>query len=257
MLVEVRADQTASRLWHLRLIEKLSKIPGVSVGISWTALPEPLPSCISLLFLVERMINGLPPGGLAEPAPRGAFLPFVLEAAARPDLVLDLCGPVETTPERRWYLTFDGSCGEAAALGALLRGRAPVIGIVDAQSGVTLASGRPGTETNGIILSAFEDCLARVITLVVASASEAAGSLPKAAAASLPLRCGDVGRFAMKMLVGLVIRRLYKLCTYAPHWRVGWRFVEGPDTFDLLAMPEERWTRLHDDGCRFYADPFP
>jgi hypothetical protein len=59
------------------------------------------------------------------------------------------------------------------------------------------------------------------------------------------------------MLVGLAVRRLYTLCTYAPHWRVGWRFVDGWDTFDLLAWPAERWNILHDDGLRFYADPFP
>jgi hypothetical protein len=257
MRVEIHIDQGAPRLWHLSLVEKLNKLPGVLVGISWTALAKPLPSCISLLFLLERMIHRLPAGGLADAVPRSAFLPYVFEPGVKPDLVLDICGPVEMTPDKRWYLTFDGSCGEAAALGPLLLGHAPVIGIIDAQSGATLASGRPGTETNGIILSAFEDCLARVITLVVAAAREAAGAMPNAAATTLPLRCGDVGRFAMKMLVGLVIRRLYTLCTYAPHWRVGWRFVEGPDTFDVLTMPEQGWTRLRDDGCRFYADPFP
>jgi len=257
MLVQVRADQTATRVWHLRLLEELNKIPGVSVGISWSVLKEPVPSCISLLFLFERMINGLPAGGLAEGAPRNAFLPFVHQPAVKPDLVLDLCGPSESALERRWYLTFDGSYGEVAALGPLLLGRAPVIAIVDAQTGVALASGRPGTETAGIILTAFEDCLTRVITLIVAATRGTAPFPPCAGAASLPLRCGDVARFTMKMLVRLVIRRLYQLCTYAPHWRVGWRFVDGPDTFDLLAMPAEGWNILRDDGFRFYADPFP
>src|SRR5262249_16450177 len=45
--------------------------------------------------------------------------------------------------------------------------------------------------------------------------------------------------------------------TYAPHWRVGWRFVEGPDVIDLLALPQVRWRALPDDGLHFYADPFP
>jgi hypothetical protein len=256
MLVEVRVDQAAARLWHLRLIERLNKIPGVLVGVSWGGQAQPLPNCISLLFLLEQMINGLPSGGLAEAAPQNAFLPYVLEPAAKPDVVLDLCGSAETSA-KRWYVTFDGSCGEAAALGALLLGRAPVIGIIDAHSGMALASGRPGTEANGIILSAFEDCLARVITLVVSAIRGGACSCPNAGAARLPLRCGDVGRFAMKMLVGFVVRRLYILCTYGPHWRVGWRFVEGPDTFDLLNLPAERWNVLRDDVCRFYADPFP
>src|SRR5690242_21942269 len=70
MILEIRIDEAATRLWHLRLIEKLNKIPGVSVGIGWAALTEPLPSCIPLLFMLERMVNGLPAGGLADPAPR-------------------------------------------------------------------------------------------------------------------------------------------------------------------------------------------
>lgn len=257
MRVEIRIDQGAPRFWLLTLIEKLNKMPGVSVGISWSRTAEPLPSCVSLLFLFERMINRLPAGGLAEAAPREAFLPYLLEPTVKPDVVLDLCGPLETSEATRWYVTFDGTCGEAAALGALLVGRAPIIAIVDARSGVALASGRPGTEANGVLLCAFEDCLARVITLVSAAAKGVARFLPNAAAGSSSLQCGDVGRFAMKMLVGLVIRRLYTLCTYAPHWRVGWRFVEGADSFDLLALPAERWNVLCDDGLRFYADPFP
>jgi len=257
MRVEVRVDRGAPRLWHLSLIEKLNKIPGVLAGVGWGAGAEPLPSCVSLLFLLERVINGLPAGGLAEAVSIGAFLPYVLEPADKPDLVIDLCGPTEASAEVRWCVTFDGACGDAAALAALLAGRAPVVAIVDAQTGVTLASGRPGTETVDIILTAFEDCLIRVITLIVAATRGTAPSPPRAGAAGLPLRCGDVARFAVKMLVRLVIRRLYQLCTYAPHWRVGWRFVDGPDTFDLLAMPTEGWNILRDDGFRFYADPFP
>jgi hypothetical protein len=257
MRVKVQVDRGAPRLWHLSLIEKLNKMPGVLAGVGWGASAEPLPNCVSLLFLLERMINGLPAGGLAEPAPIGAFLPYILEPADKPDLVIDLCGPMEASAEMRWCVTFDGACGDAAALAALLAGGAPVIGIIDAQTGVALASGRPGTEANGIILTAFEDCLARVITLVVAASKGGTSPLLPAGAASSPLRCSDAVRFAMKMLVRLVIRRLYQLCTYAPHWRVGWRFVDGPDTFDLLALPPERWNVLRDDGLRFYADPFP
>jgi hypothetical protein len=244
-------------LWHLSLIEKLNKVPGVLAGVSWRAVTEPLPSCVSLLFLLERMINGLPAGGLAETAPTSAFLPYILAPADKADLVIDLCGPMQASAEMRWYVTFDGACGDAPALAALLAGRAPVIGVIDAQTGVALASGRPGTEANGIILSAFEDCLARVITLVVAASRGATTPLLRAPAVSSPLRCSDAVRFAMKMLVRLAVRRLYTLCTYAPHWRVGWRFVDGRDTFDLLALPAERWNDLPDDGLRFYADPFP
>jgi hypothetical protein len=41
-----------------------------------------------------------------------------------------------------------------------------------------------------------------------------------------------------------------------PHWRVGWRRLDGPDVIDLGALPATGWTDLPDDGTRFYADPF-
>ena len=54
-------------------------------------------------------------------------------------------------------------------------------------------------------------------------------------------------RFAAKSLARAAARQLYRLCYNAPHWRVGWRFVDGPDVIDLRAHPKSGWRDLPDD----------
>jgi hypothetical protein len=51
--------------------------------------------------------------------------------------------------------------------------------------------------------------------------------------------------------------KAYRTLYRAPHWRVGWRWVDGPGLLDDPAHPPAGWTDLPDDGLHFYADPFP
>jgi hypothetical protein len=52
-------------------------------------------------------------------------------------------------------------------------------------------------------------------------------------------------------------RHVYRSCFHTPHWRIGWRKLSGGDLFDLRRLSDGSWSRLADDGRRFYADPFP
>ena len=154
-----------------------------------------------------------------------------------------------------WRVTFDGIAGEAAALAALTQSRTPVVSIVDA-TGAVIASGHPGTESGGVLTLAYRDILARTATLIVGALD---GARPTLDAEHRPghLDTAGVARFAAKSLARAVARKLYGLCYNAPHWRVGWRHVDGPDVIDLRAHPAGGWRDLPDDGSRFYADPFP
>jgi hypothetical protein len=257
MLIEIWIDKTVLRLWHLRLIERLAQIPEVRVAVRWGNAAEPLPPCIELLFVLERLINRLPQRGPASAATEACFSCYAVAFLDEPDLVLDLCGAAGQGSAPTWFVTFEGSFGEAAALGALLVGRPPAIDIIDGQSGLLVASARPGTDRPGILLSAFEDCLARTTTLIVAAVNGAAAPMPPQSLTVVRVRCAAVAKFAMTSLVRIARDRLYTLCCYAPHWRVGWRFVDGPDVIDLLGHPQRGWNNLHDDGLHFYADPFP
>jgi hypothetical protein len=56
-----------------------------------------------------------------------------------------------------------------------------------------------------------------------------------------------------------IARHLYRLCYYAPHWRIGWRLIAPGKAgiHETLSLAGTRWNFLSDPGMRFFADPFP
>lgn len=261
--VGVRLDGHAPRRWHLRLLDALAALPGLDLSVSRAPGPGGLPDNAALLFAVEARLRRLPGGGPAAPVPLAAL-------AAYPDLgptglVLDLCGDVAPAPGRRiWRLTFDGACGEAALLAALLAGRAPVAVLAEAER--VVAAGCLGTESLTVMRTAFEDGLIRTVDLIRAALiGEGLGESGCAPGASLripapPASAGltvaAIGARAGGLLARAVAGHLHRLCYRAPHWRVAWRPLAGPDLVDLRQVPGG-WRDLPDDGLRFYADPFP
>ena len=217
-----------------------------------------MPTAVALLFALERLVYGLPTDDTANAAP--ADLSRFGAASEAPDLVLDLTAgmPHARADEaaRTWRITFDGVADETGALAALVHGRTPVVAISDAATGAVVVSGHPGTETAGIMTLGYRDVLARTTMLVLAALDGAAARLDTNVDAHA-LDTSAVAQFAAKSLARAAVRRLYLLCYNAPHWRVGWRFVEGADVIDLRAHPKGGWRDLPDDRRRFYADPFP
>ena len=120
-----------------------------------------------------------------------------------------------------------------------------------------MVGGRPGSENPGVIVVAFEDLLAGAATLIEA-ALDGAAAQPEPHEPPAALSCRRATRHGAASLARAAVHRLYRLLYRAPHWRVGWRFVdEGPDVVDLLSHPPGGWRDLPDDGLHFYADPFP
>jgi hypothetical protein len=54
-----------------------------------------------------------------------------------------------------------------------------------------------------------------------------------------------------------VVREIYRLCCYAPHWHVGWRFVDDEGVWQRGDLSGPEWKIVADPKVRFYADPFP
>ena len=254
MRVELCLEPGSLRAWHADLISALGRRPGVVVSVRWLEDVEPLPSCVAVLFALERVLHGWPDGcsqviGPADlPAHDGG-------GAERPDVAIDLSGRAETGDIPTWTVTFDGATGMAPLVAALLAGRTPLVAVADISRG-KIASGRPGVERPHVIVGAFEEVLARTTTLILAAISGAGTQLVQPAP-SADLACTAVGHFATKALARAALHRLYRLLYRTPHWRTGWRFVDGPDVVDLGRHPEGGWHDLPDDGLRFYADPFP
>lgn len=257
MRLILRLDPNRLRRWHLRLLDRLTKRGDVDLGVRWAATNEKLPSALPLLFALERLVYRLPADGPAAQAQPDEFAPFLDQQKTKADLVLDFTDGTPRDGERTWHIIFDGVPSETGAIAALAEWRMPVVSIKDASTGAEIVTGHPGTENAGVLVLAFEDVLARTSTLVLAALDGAAArhvdELPRAA------RIGTmpVVRYAVRSLAMALARRLYHLCYNAPHWRVGWRFVDGEDVIDRRALPSGGWHNLPDDGLRFYADPFP
>lgn len=260
MRLRLRLDGRAPRRWHVTLIERLMRLPDVVLDLDASPGPGGLPDNAGLLFRLEALIGRVPLDGPSAPLAQDTLRAYP-SAGAAPDLVLDLCGDVsESHGTRVWTLRFDGCPGEEGLLASLLDGRMPVATLVEADC--ILASARLGTESIGAALISFEDALARVTTFVVATLLGGRPQLPLGTGAFLglppkpDLGLPKLGVRATKMLAWAVLRQIYHLCYRAPHWRVGWRHLAGPDLVDLRALPASGWHDLPDDGHRFYADPF-
>lgn len=262
MRLKIYFGSAVIRNWHIHLLNRLAKQPGFRVAAEVAAGPPSTASTslIDLLFQLETLIHGIPAGGLAAKAPRDALEPY-LAIAGGCDLVLDLAGEFSEQGVPMWRLLFNGVCGESALLNLLVHRQSPIAQIVDSRT--VVAVGRLGTEYNGIVLSSFEDALARIVTLIVA-ATTGAGSdkLPEIEAElspdlSRPVPAVVLAAQAVRELSHWAIAAIYRLCYNSPHWRVGWRQYLGPDTLELGRHPVAKWQNLPDDGLRFYADPFP
>ncbi|MGD0635718.1 MAG: formyl transferase [Beijerinckiaceae bacterium] len=263
MNVTIHIGQTTARLWHVRLLERLSRRPGLKLNVTDAPGSGGLPRGMEILFRFETLLHGLARPGLATLAAPGSLAHFHGANAGPPDLTLDLAGTIPQNQGNVWRLTFDGAPGERSLLASIVAGRAPVAAL---DNGVDIvAIGRLGTEHDGITLATFEDCLARAITLIAAALDGAASrGLPSQDLAEAPTspaarRFGlwATGKKVAKDLARTLARRFYTLFYHAPHWRVGWRRVDGEDTIGLRQHPASGWTTLADDQKRFFADPFP
>src|SRR5712691_1875634 len=257
MRLILRLDPNRLRRWHVCLVERLEQRPNVELSIEWAETKEKLPLTIPLLFALERLVYGLPGDHPASAAEAKDLAPFLTARREHADLVLDFSNDNPQQGERTWKVTFDGFSGEVAALAALTQWRTPVVAVIDASTGVEIVSGHPGTESGGVLVLAFQDVLARTATLITAAldggAAMQVGELRQSATTSTQA----VTRFAVRSLSRALASWLYRLCYNAPHWRVGWRFVDGADVIDLRDHPVGVWCELPDDRRRFYADPFP
>ena len=256
--IGLRLPVSELRGWHLELARALSQLPGTTVGVTWSGSAA-LPARDLERFLgLERWLHRLPPAGSARADPRDlAELEAVRPEGGRM-IWLDLTGsPDEST--RGWSLRFDGGVGERAAAAALLSGRFPVVEVVDA-TGNVITSGRPGSEQPGIIAAALDDVLAGCVALVVAAVRGTPLRLPEHPVAQSDGTERDEPRPAWQAVRTLAMtpaKSVYRVLYRTPHWRVGWRFVDGEESLLSLQHPASGWNYLPDNGHHFYADPFP
>lgn len=260
MQIQLWVDEGRVRAWVVLLAQALAHLPDVIVAVHRTASQAPSGAEADRFSRVAARLGRGTAGRLSARVPVAALAPYASSGPGSFDVILDLAGDAPPAAGAHlWRLCFDGYDREEGLLAAILRGRAPTVALKE--DGRLIASGRPGAETDANPLSAYDDALARTITLVTAAIR---GARPM-------LHLGEFGHrspppdFSLPALARYVGRRtsiiagrgLMRLGYRTPHWRVGWRRIIGPDLIDLRAHPRDGWHVLPDDGTHFYADPFP
>jgi hypothetical protein len=273
MRLTIRLDPNRSRQWHLRLVQRLAQRPLTRVAVEWGGGAASLPRAATVMAAIECLLYRLPGRNPFAVATAADFALFVSrdvggqevggqdvggqDVGGQHDVVFDLCGGDLRPGERTWHLYFDGRREEAAAIGALIRSRTPVVSIVDATTGGEIVSGHPGVQNSRVLARAFDDVMARTATLVKAALDGATprfrGERPVHARAGT----AAIAWFWLKSMSVQALTLFYRLFYNTPHWRIGYRFVRGRDVVDLRAHPVGGWSVLPDNGLRFYSDPFP
>lgn len=229
----------------------------VQVATTWPASEKP--RGLDLLFELERLI-------LRRGAPGGADATAMdaLVAAhphkADPDVIIDFAcrEPGKDEAVRALVPLYDGVAGEDGILAAVIAGDLPRIDILDSRGGAIVASGHPSAENAAGLGGALDSVMARTCTLLAGVLAgsvrnpEAAGGAPRT-----PRVPPSPARFVLSGLASSLAREIYRLCCYAPHWRVGWRFVDDRDVWDRHDLSGPAWNVVADPGVCFYADPFP
>lgn len=244
------------RRWHLDLIDRLRAVPELELSMRAPAGHGTGPQCFANTACASK---DPPQSELFAIAPAGTGLPPHRPASVAADLVLDLDETSAVGDARSWQLHFDGQTGENALVAAVLAGRMPLVEVM--ANGTLVAAGRPGSENNRAPQMMLDDILSRLVTLIVAAVRGQHLRVPALPAVAEPppapaSRSGFV-QSTLKTALSAAADRFYRRWFHAPHWRTGWRKLDGPDLFDLQRHPASGWRVLPDDGTRFYADPFP
>ncbi|MCA1479715.1 hypothetical protein [Bradyrhizobium sp. NBAIM08] len=257
MIIEFRCERDYARRWMDR---RTLSVDGrdMPVQVAWTATAEPRPAGLDALFELERMVLHKGKHSAADRLTISSEPARVSIGTA--DVIVDFTNaPRDPASPARLYLRplFNGLAGENAALAAILAGDLPVIEIVNEIDGSVLDRGHPSGEIAAGLSGALETIMARTLTMLAAILSGRPRIVPHLPrpASTVPHR-GPVGYVARGLAVSIA-KEIYRLCCYAPHWHIGWRFNDGPGVWQTGDLSGPSWNVLGDPGNHFYADPFP
>lgn len=241
------------RRWHERLVERLSRDEALQLSQRIFAKEAPWPESVATLLMLEKLL-------LRHSRPTLCDAALAEAADGRPlaaEIVIDLVGDVALRHgERLLRPLYDGEASDHVAIAALLSGRPPVIEILDVGANVVIAAGLPSLEDADGLTGGLEAVYSRVIALLQQS-------LTRPSSESVPLRSAERPKarspssFFLRGIAYGVARRLYHLCCLSPHWRVGWRFNDGPGVIETASTNGPAWRYLTDRNVSFSADPFP
>jgi hypothetical protein len=254
MIVEFRCDIERPRLW----MSRPALADDISVQIAWAETGVPRPAGLEVLFELERILLRKGMTCFADTL-KGA-LTGPRRPRRKPDVVVDftsasrdpLCrAPLYLRPH------YNGAAGEDAALAAILAGDLPLIEIVKEPDGAVLNRGRPSAEISVGLSGSLDTVIARTMTLlrkVLSGTPETLDPIPHRPA---PVAARKPASYVLGGVARSIMIELYRLCCYAPHWHIGWRYTDDAGVWKSGNLAGPRWQTISDPRHRFYADPFP
>lgn len=260
MRIDIRLDPARLRRWQLHIVEELARDPSIEVqvsqgkGVDW-------PAGVSALFWLERTLyrSGVDDPLAAENWSSIARFPTTDAPVLQFDLAGDGPGDLPTV-----RLFADGQPVEIGALAAVLDNQGTELSLrrVDGGQDSVLARAWPAIEdpynagvSLGFILGRAAELAIGVVRTSAATCSipSPSGEGEAKAAAALPAPRPSPGTFLFRSLTAKIERRLREQLGQRSNWFV----ATGPATLSGLPdLARTGFSRLADDGARFYADPF-
>ncbi len=255
MIVELRFDGERPRVWMARLAALLGH---ADVRITWVKTAAPRPAGLETLFELERLLLRRGRSSGADAIGRETF-----KTGSRtdgdPDIVVDFTN-AESDAARppRLYLRplYNGAAGEDAVLAAIVAGDLPYIEIRDEIGGEILDAGLPSAETADGLSGSLDTVMARTATLLGAIVSGTPRLTPPAVNRVVSGHSRSPASHVFRGLADAVVKRIYRLCCYSPHWRVGWRYTDDAGIWSSGDLSGPGWKAISSPANRFYADPF-
>lgn len=251
LAIDVILSGRCAQYWHQVLIERLAAA-GHGVAVLTDAVADPWPAWVNGTLALERRLFRRREQALAS-----QIEPLVsLTRHGVPNLRVDLSRNASVQDVPTLALRFDGAYDARALPTLVAAGRLPVLeAILDGVNVVGRAW--PMIDRREAVSLGVEDVLARAITLMVSAVETFAANrlnplediatdqtehqfLPAYLTCALP----RLGREAWR-----------RLRFRQAHWRVGYRFHDGPGVVDTGRLGTG-WSVLMDARDRFYADPF-
>ena len=255
MIVELRFDADRPREWMRRLARRLDD-GQTTIQIAWIRTQAPRPAGLQALFELERMLlrNGRACGADAISKEACGNLPH---QGCAPDIVIDFTGgEPESAAKLHLRPLYDGAIGEDGALAAILAGDLPFIAIRDEVSGQILDAGKPSAEVADGLSGSLDTVMARTATLLSAIVSGKPRPVPLKIDGQRHLHSKSPTAYVLSGIARAIAKRIYHLCCYSPHWRVGWRHSDGAGVWRSKDLSGPSWNTIPSPVQRFYADPF-
>jgi hypothetical protein len=252
-------DRARLRRWQVWLAEALATDGRRSVSFSFIDAEEPLPSSISLLMALERLLYATPSPRASDVVDETSIKGLPFRQGGPYDLAIDFTGCSSNIDASRIVRPiFDGIAGEEGAIAALLDGRLPRLALADDEGSVK-ELGTCAIEDPAILSRGLDISFSRMGSLLLASLRSLA-SVGAIGSAPIHVARRPYGAPPVAFIASAVIckarARLVEILGQAPSWSIAWRNSIASPTTETLQIPFEAFTRVPDDGRRYYADPF-